>query len=120
MSKMITARIDVTKIVKTLLFKGKKGTYLDLIIWVNDKPDKYGNDISIQQRTGKDDPKIYIGEGKFYVKKESEPTPAKDEWQGSANKEAIVNKSKEQSDELSDLPFILTIPIALGLLIQFI
>jgi len=31
----------------------------------------------------------------------------KDEWQGSANKEAIVNKAKEQeqNDELSDLPF---------------
>lgn len=108
MSKLITAKIDVTKIVKSLLFKGEKGTYLDLIIWINDKPDKVGNDISIQQRTGKDDPKIYIGGGKFYVKKEVDPGPqAKDEYQGSANKEAIVNKSKEQTGAMSnpdDLP----------------
>ncbi len=35
-----------------------------------------------------------------------ETIPAKDEWQGSANKDAIVNKSKEQNnDDIKDLPF---------------
>lgn len=29
---MITAKIDVTKIDKTRLFKGEKGTYLDLVL----------------------------------------------------------------------------------------
>ena len=105
MSKMITARIDVTKIVKTLLFKGKKGTYLDLIIWVNDKPDKYGNDISIQQRTGKDDPKIYIGEGKFYVKKEPEPVQSNDKWQGTTAKSDIKDLPGVTDDNPDNLPF---------------
>ena len=105
--KLITAKIDVLKINKNLLFKGTKGTYLDLIIWQNDTPDQFGNDFSIQQRTKQGDPKIFLGEGKFYVKKEADPGPqAKDEFQGSANKEAIVNKSKEQtSNNEDDLPF---------------
>lgn len=66
MSKLLTASIDVTKIEKNLLIKGKKGTYLNLSIWFNDEPDRYGNDCSIQQTTGKDDPKIFIGNGKWY------------------------------------------------------
>jgi hypothetical protein len=106
MGKLIKAKIDVTKIQKSLLFVGKKGTYLDLNIWINDKPDKFGNEISIQQQTGKGDPVLYIGEGKFYVKKEDNPLPDKQgEYQGSANKEAIVNKSIEQTLPEDDLPF---------------
>ena len=111
MSKLIKAKIDVTKIIKALLFKGAKGTYLDIDIWISDKEDQYGNNVSIQQQTKKDEPKIYIGNGKVkdFVKKETDSTiTAKDEFQGgSANKEAIVNKAKEASenDELSDLPF---------------
>jgi hypothetical protein len=98
MSKLITAKIDVLKISKELLFKGTKGTYLDLIIWQNDTPDQFGNDFSIQQRTKQGDPKIFLGEGKFYVKKEEVS-------EGSANKEAIVNKAKEQANNDDDLPF---------------
>jgi hypothetical protein len=70
MSKLITASIDVTKIVKSLLYKGKKGTYLKLSIWQNDEPDQFGNDFSIQQTTAKDEPKIFLGNGKYYVKDE--------------------------------------------------
>ena len=70
MNRLITAQIDVTKIDKSKLFKGKKGTYLDLTIWLNETPDKFGNDISIEQRTGKGDNKIFLGNGKFYVKDE--------------------------------------------------
>lgn len=76
MSKLITASIDVTKIEKNLLFKGKKGTYLKLSIWQNDKPDQYGNEFSIQQTTGKDDPKIFLGNGKYYQKKDEGQQPA--------------------------------------------
>ena len=67
MSKLIRAKIDVSKIDKTLLFKGKKGTYLDLNIWINENPDKYGNDCSIAQKTVKGEKPNYIGNGKFYT-----------------------------------------------------
>lgn len=66
MSKLLQAKIDVTKINKDLLFKGKKGTYLDLNIWINDQPDQYGNDCSIAQKTKKGEATNYIGNGKFY------------------------------------------------------
>jgi hypothetical protein len=78
MSKLVTASIDVTKIVKHLLITGKKGTYLNLSIWFNDEPDQYGNDCSIQQTTKKDEPKIFLGNGKYY-KKEAPPMPAHSE-----------------------------------------
>jgi len=88
--KLITAKIDVTKIVKSKLFTGSKGTYLDLSIWVNDNPDQYGNDVSIEQKTGKDEPKIYLGNGKTYKPKDA------------PQKQPENSVSDEQPD---DLPF---------------
>lgn len=70
MNKLISAKINLSKIDKTKLFKGAKGTYLDIAIWVNETPDQFGNDISIEQSVKKGEPKIYLGEGKFYVKQE--------------------------------------------------
>lgn len=74
MGKLITAKIDVTKIQKQLLFSGQKGTYLDLVIWVNDEPDRFGNDVSIEQKTEKGKDKIYLGNGKTY-KPSGQPQP---------------------------------------------
>lgn len=70
MSKMITAKINMDKIDQKLIFQGTKGKYLDLTIWMNDTPDQFGNEFSIQQRTKQGDPKIFLGEGKFYKKAE--------------------------------------------------
>ncbi len=69
MSKLINAQINLDKIDKNMLFQGKKGTYLNLTIWVNEKPDDFGNDVSIQQTflTDKEKQeyfKKYIGQGK--------------------------------------------------------
>jgi hypothetical protein len=103
--KLITASIDVTKIEKKRLITGKKGTYLNLTIWVNNKEDQFGNDVSIEQRTDKGQPKIYLGNGKTYKpKEEAKPENKEGEYQKSGTKEAIVNASKE-NDKTSDLPF---------------
>jgi len=75
MNRLINAKINVSKIDKTKLFKGTKGTYLDLAIWVNETPDQFGNDISIEQSVKKGEPKIYLGEGKFYVRQEKTEAP---------------------------------------------
>jgi hypothetical protein len=88
MSKLLQCKIDVSKIDKSLLFKGKKGTYLDLLIWINDKPDQYGNECSIEQKVKMGEKKNYIGNGKFYV-----PKPVQ------------VIDANDQSPESSDLPF---------------
>ena len=107
MNKLLIGKINLSKIDKTKLFKGKQGMWMDIAIWFSEEPDKYGNNLSIQQSTKKDEPKIYLGEAKFYVPKETKlEFEAKDEWQGgSANKDAIVNKAKEQDNPSDDLPF---------------
>lgn len=71
--KLITAKIDVTKIVKSKLYTGQKGTYLDLVIWINDEPDQYENDVSIEQKVEKGEAKIYLGNGKTYKPKTDKP-----------------------------------------------
>jgi hypothetical protein len=43
MATNISIKLDVTKIVKTKLFKGEKGVYLDATIIMKDEPDDYGN-----------------------------------------------------------------------------
>lgn len=49
----IKIKIDVSKIDKTALFKGAKGTYLDAVAWPT--PDsQYGDDWRIVQDLGKD------------------------------------------------------------------
>ena len=47
--------IDVTKIDKTKLFKGKKGTYADLQVFVSDQTDDWGNNGMITQAVTKEE-----------------------------------------------------------------
>lgn len=52
---IISARIDVTKIDKSKLYKGAKGTYLDITLLENrNGPDQYGNAYMVVQDLGKD------------------------------------------------------------------
>jgi len=56
---MITGKIDVKKIDKDELYQGEKGTYLDIVLYVNkdefgnEVPDQYGNDGVIKQGLSK-------------------------------------------------------------------
>ena len=56
MSKVgINLKIDVTKIDKSKLYKGAKGTYLDATVFVNlSEADQYGNHGMITQSKDKD------------------------------------------------------------------
>jgi len=74
MSKLITASINLKKVDQSLLIKGEKGNYLNLTVWVNDQPDQFGNDVSVEQRTDKGKDKIYLGNGRTF-KQSSEPVP---------------------------------------------
>ena len=55
MSKVgISLKLDVSKIDKNLLYKGKKGTYLDCTVFVElDQADQYGNNGMITQDESK-------------------------------------------------------------------
>jgi len=68
MPEPIKLNIDVTKIDKSALFKGAKGTYLNLVLWPS-KPNEYGNDYMIKQDLGKDrkgEEAPILGNGKFF------------------------------------------------------
>ena len=78
---IISAKIDVLKINKALLFKGAKGTYLDISILENKGgTDQYGNDFVIIQDIGKEarergEKGPILGNGKYRVRG-SQPAPA--------------------------------------------
>ena len=56
MSKqMIQLKIDVNKIDKSKLYNGKKGTYLDATLFLNDQVDQYGNHGFIVQSVSKEE-----------------------------------------------------------------
>jgi hypothetical protein len=76
MAQIISCSIDVTKIDKSKLVQGKKGTYLPLTIVLNNEPDKYGNDVSVSLAQTKEEreaktPKVYLGNGKTVWKGQS-------------------------------------------------
>ena len=87
MATIIVGSIDVTKIPKEKLVQGKKGTYLDVNITVNDDS-KYGNNVSFavgqskEEREAKE-PRTYLGNGKVVwtdgnvavAEKEEDTTP---------------------------------------------
>jgi len=86
---IIKGKIDVTKISKEDLFKGEKGTYLDIAIFVNDADDQYGNrgmivqDISKEKREAGERGAI-LGNIKIFEKRinQSNSEPADDNFEG--------------------------------------
>ena len=97
MSKLLKIKIDVTKVDAKRLFEGEKGTYLDVDVWINDDPDKYGNIASVQQHTKKDEEKIYLGNGKWFTAKEGNSDIS---WVG---KKAENNEGKAQTGSMSNI-----------------
>lgn len=68
--KIILGKMDVTKIDKSRLFKGAKGTYLDFALMEHDQPDQYGNDFMIVQSVSKEERQkgvkgAILGNGKY-------------------------------------------------------
>jgi len=94
MSKLLSVSLDVTKINKSELITGAKGTYLNLTISLNDEEDKFGNTVSAwqsqskEQREAKED-RNFLGNGKIL-------------FDGDAGKKPTVKKAEPI---LSDLPF---------------
>jgi hypothetical protein len=73
MNKLYLGKINLSKIDKEKIFEGKTGKWIDVTIWINEEPDKYGNSMSIEQSVDKGDDKIYLGNAKEWSKKEKAP-----------------------------------------------
>ncbi len=52
--RILRLKIDVTKIDETKLFKGKKGTYLDATVFLEEEKGQYGDNGMIVQDLGKE------------------------------------------------------------------
>ena len=70
--------LDVSKIDKSKLFKGKKGVYLNAAVLLKDEPDQYGNDGMIVQDVSKEerengDRGAILGNGKWAGQRPTEP-----------------------------------------------
>ena len=90
MSKMLTGSIDLNKIDKTKIVSTDKNgkpfengaKYLNVVVWINDEADKYGNNASIQISQSKEEREagakaIYIGNLKEPQSRNNEPTSAR-------------------------------------------
>ena len=69
MSKLLSVSIDVTKINKSELITGEKGTYLNLTVSLNNEADKFGNTVSAWQSPTKEQReakvnRTFLGNGK--------------------------------------------------------
>ena len=87
---MLTGSIDLTKIDKTKIVSTDKNgnpfengaKYLNVVVWLNDEADKYGNNASIQISQSKEEREaggkaIYIGNLKEPQSRNNEPTSAR-------------------------------------------
>ena len=90
MSKLLTGSIDLNKIDKTkIVDRDKDGNlfqngakFLNIVVWVNDEPDNYGNTASIQIGQSKEEREsgaksIYIGNLKEPQSRTNESTSAR-------------------------------------------
>jgi len=79
--KRLTVRINVDKIKKEHLYKGAKGTYLNLVLF-NTPGNLYGQDFGVKQDAGEGNREVemdFIGEAKAWALGEGSPTPKEDQ-----------------------------------------
>ena len=77
MGLIISASIkkeDIAKLTEDQMIKGKTATFIPLSIFVDDKNDNYGNNVSVQLSQSQEDreakkPKTYLGNGKVVFSK---------------------------------------------------
>jgi len=103
---MINISIDVSKIDKTRLFKGEKGTYLNITVDERQQTDNYGNTHTVYMQQSKDErtaktPKVYLGNGKefkFNNQQQGQQSAAPQQQQS-------YNTNTPAPSQIDDLPF---------------
>ena len=82
MAHVANFNVNYDKIDTSKLFQGEKGRYFNVEVWINDEFDKFGNNASLAQISGKDDSKVknYLsnGKGKEVKHKAPETAPTND------------------------------------------
>jgi len=97
MSKRLVGFINLTKCKQAKIFKNKAGdSCCNVVLWINDTPDQWDNVASIQLQSGKDEPKVYIGNLKEPLQLAVGP---------SERNYAPVNPDIQTAPYVDDLPF---------------
>lgn len=100
----INLSIDVTKLRKERLYKGKKGTYADLTVFLNSDKDDYGKNGRIMESLSQDErdsgaEKNWLGDAKVFWSDSSEFNQA-------PKKEAATAQHQPPTDDFDDdIPF---------------
>ena len=103
MSTLINLSLDVTKVTKKNLGKGK---YLNLTISVNDETNKYGQNVAAWEEQSKEDreaktEKNYVGNGKVIWTEGLVSVAEKSE----SKESKPVKKAAPKKDAVDDLPW---------------
>lgn len=100
MSAIVNFSLDLTKLPKEKMIKGKKGTYIDLTAYIG-RVDNFGNNASFavsqtkEEREDENVERIYVGNGKV-VFTDGEISVA----DRSASEPAMAEVSQEETDGL--------------------
>lgn len=95
MSAIVNFSLDLSKLPKEKMIKGKKGTYINLSLSVNDETNDFGQNASVfisQTKEEKDQKKNYVGNGKVV-------------WTDGTCVKATANDAVVEEVASSDLPF---------------
>lgn len=68
MSARLEFSLDLSKLDKTKIVQGKKGSYYPVTVWINDAVDQFGYNVSVQTKITKEESEAgqkatYIGNG---------------------------------------------------------
>jgi hypothetical protein len=100
---IIKLNIDVTKISKSRLHKGAKGTYANLTVLLRDKTDQYGNDGMIVEDVTQDERQAgtkgtILGNARIVGEKKQQPATSKPKHHSQV-------QVPPSDDDNSDIPF---------------
>lgn len=99
MSTLINASIDLTKVDKSKLIKGK---YLNMTVIINDDLDKFGNNVAITIQQSREErdlkaSKTYLGNGKVVY--------TNGEVKVAEKQEKPLQNTSDKFKDVPDLPF---------------
>ena len=95
MSAIVNFSLDLSKLPKEKMIKGKKGTYINLSLSVNDQTNDFGQNASVfisQTKEEKGEKKNYVGNGKVV-------------WTDGTCVKATAGDAVVEEVASSDLPF---------------
>lgn len=101
MSAIVNFSLDVSKLPKEKMIQGKKGTYINLSLSLNDQTNQFGSNASFyisqskEEREAKQD-RIYVGNGRVIWTDGNITT---------AEQKEELTASAQQPDREDDMPF---------------